>query len=117
MLLRIQPMRLKSPPPPPLPLPRLPLRPPLRMMQARALGSSRRSAQLVSGVSGHAHAPGLRAVRYFKELPGQNQIIANDFSADAVESIRRNVEYNGLSTSTEVIPSHADAGWVICMGC
>ncbi|KAJ2304147.1 RNA methyltransferase tRNA(m5U54)methyltransferase, partial [Coemansia sp. Cherry 401B] len=42
-------------------------------------------------------ASGLRSVRYAKEIEGIEYILANDLLADAVESIRRNVHYNGLS--------------------
>ncbi|KAJ2378784.1 RNA methyltransferase tRNA(m5U54)methyltransferase, partial [Coemansia sp. RSA 2603] len=42
-------------------------------------------------------ASGLRSVRYAKEIEGIDHIVANDLLADAVESIRRNVHFNGLS--------------------
>lgn len=40
-------------------------------------------------------ATGLRAVRYFKELPMLTHIIANDYDSKAVELIRINSERNG----------------------
>ncbi|KAJ1719263.1 RNA methyltransferase tRNA(m5U54)methyltransferase [Coemansia erecta] len=42
-------------------------------------------------------ASGLRSVRYAKEIEDIEYIVANDLLGDAVESIRRNVHYNGLS--------------------
>ncbi|KAJ2632141.1 RNA methyltransferase tRNA(m5U54)methyltransferase [Coemansia sp. RSA 1290] len=42
-------------------------------------------------------ASGLRSVRYAKEIDGIDHIVANDLLPDAVESIRRNVHFNGLS--------------------
>ncbi|XP_076382619.1 tRNA (guanine(26)-N(2))-dimethyltransferase isoform X2 [Megalopta genalis] len=41
-------------------------------------------------------ATGLRSIRYAKEVPGIKQIIANDISTKAVESIKRNIEHNGI---------------------
>ncbi|XP_044759621.1 probable tRNA (guanine(26)-N(2))-dimethyltransferase isoform X2 [Coccinella septempunctata] len=52
-------------------------------------------------------ATGLRSIRYAKEIPGIQQIIANDISEKAVEDIRRNVENNQVSDI--VIPHHDDA--------
>lgn len=54
-------------------------------------------------------ATGLRAVRYHKELTGVRCIVANDFSADAVAAIRRNVVYNGIDPETQVAPPRAMA--------
>ncbi|GAA5957958.1 hypothetical protein JCM3765_006215 [Sporobolomyces pararoseus] len=42
-------------------------------------------------------ATGLRAIRYAKEIPLLKHVVANDLSASAVEDIRRNIDYNGLS--------------------
>ncbi|KAJ2158024.1 RNA methyltransferase tRNA(m5U54)methyltransferase [Coemansia sp. RSA 552] len=42
-------------------------------------------------------ASGLRSVRYAREIPGVDHILANDLLADAVESIRRNAHHNGVS--------------------
>lgn len=39
-------------------------------------------------------ATGLRAIRYAHEIPHIKTIVANDLLPDAVESIRRNAEYN-----------------------
>jgi len=43
-------------------------------------------------------ATGLRAIRYAKEIPNVKQIIANDFSQEAVNSINRNIEYNNVGS-------------------
>jgi tRNA (guanine26-N2/guanine27-N2)-dimethyltransferase len=54
-------------------------------------------------------ASGLRSIRYAKELVDYLQsIIANDMSADAVESIRRNCEFNNVAPEL-VVPNKADA--------
>ncbi|KAJ1958481.1 RNA methyltransferase tRNA(m5U54)methyltransferase [Dipsacomyces acuminosporus] len=42
-------------------------------------------------------ASGLRSVRYAKEIEDIDYILTNDLLPDAVESIKRNVHYNGLS--------------------
>lgn len=58
-------------------------------------------------------ASGLRSVRYYKEIPTVRSVLCNDFSADAVSSIRRNVEYNGLDAVSQVIPHEGDANAVM----
>ena len=52
-------------------------------------------------------ASGLRSIRYAKEIPGLSDIVANDFSKKAVESIERNVSANGVSDVVRA--SNADA--------
>ncbi|KAJ1794977.1 RNA methyltransferase tRNA(m5U54)methyltransferase [Coemansia sp. RSA 1938] len=42
-------------------------------------------------------ASGLRSVRYAKEIEDIDYILTNDLLADAVESIRRNAHFNGIS--------------------
>lgn len=54
-------------------------------------------------------ATGLRSIRYFNEIPEVRSIICNDMSEDAVQSIRRNVEFCGIDPATQVIPNHGDA--------
>lgn len=52
-------------------------------------------------------ATGLRSIRYAKEIPGLREIVANDLSREAVTSIVKNVEYNGV---TELVkPNLGDA--------
>ncbi|AET39359.1 tRNA (guanine26-N2)-dimethyltransferase Ecym_4296 [Eremothecium cymbalariae DBVPG len=52
-------------------------------------------------------ATGLRAIRYAHEIPNAKQIVANDLLADAVESIKRNVQFNDVSNI--VTPNKDDA--------
>lgn len=52
-------------------------------------------------------ASGLRSVRYAKEIPGVKEIIANDLSRQAVESIKLNAKHNNVENL--VTPSHSDA--------
>lgn len=52
-------------------------------------------------------ATGLRSIRYALEVPGLTRIVANDLSAKAVESIKANIEYNGVGHIVET--SHEDA--------
>lgn len=52
-------------------------------------------------------ATGLRSVRYAKEVPGIKEVIANDISIAAVESIKKNIEYNNVAKL--VSTSHNDA--------
>ncbi|KAI1320480.1 RNA methyltransferase tRNA(m5U54)methyltransferase [Mortierella claussenii] len=42
-------------------------------------------------------ASGLRSVRYAKEIPNVKHILTNDLEADAVASIKRNADFNGIS--------------------
>ena len=70
-------------------------------------------------------ATGLRSIRYAKEIkcPGESrlEITANDLSKRAYESIKRNVELNGVSSANArsqevrgaVIPNHSDATMVM----
>lgn len=52
-------------------------------------------------------ATGLRAVRYAKEIPRVQRVVANDFLAEAVKSIERNAKYNGVENI--VVPNKGDA--------
>lgn len=69
--------------------------------------SSHNGLKILEGLS----ATGLRAVRYAKEIECVDRVIANDFSAAAVESIQRNIEYNGVQDKVEA--SHGDAAMVM----
>ncbi|KAF9423175.1 RNA methyltransferase tRNA(m5U54)methyltransferase [Podila epigama] len=42
-------------------------------------------------------ASGLRSIRYAKEIPNVKHILTNDLEADAVASIKRNADFNGIS--------------------
>ena len=55
-------------------------------------------------------ATGLRSIRYAKEVPGVKQIIANDISAKAVDSIKKNILDNNVEHL--VTASHEDATYV-----
>lgn len=52
-------------------------------------------------------ASGLRAIRYASEIPTAHTVYANDFSASAVESIRRNAAYSDVASI--VAPNQGDA--------
>ncbi|VEU21216.1 DEKNAAC102151 [Brettanomyces naardenensis] len=52
-------------------------------------------------------ASGLRAIRYVKEVPLVDSVVANDLSKDAVASIDMNIEYNGVGK--KVKSNQADA--------
>uniref|UniRef100_A0A8C5PMH1 tRNA (guanine(26)-N(2))-dimethyltransferase n=1 Tax=Leptobrachium leishanense TaxID=445787 RepID=A0A8C5PMH1_9ANUR len=57
-------------------------------------------------------ASGLRSVRFAREVPGLQSIIANDFSHSAVELIKRNIEFNGVRDL--VTASFSDARLLMC---
>ncbi|KAL2005036.1 hypothetical protein VTN00DRAFT_2886 [Thermoascus crustaceus] len=52
-------------------------------------------------------ATGLRALRYAKEIPFATRIVANDLSPSAIESMKMNIEYNGLDKVVQ--PNNGDA--------
>lgn len=52
-------------------------------------------------------ATGLRAVRYGHEVPGVAKVVANDLLPEAVKSINRSAEYNGLAET--VVGHQGDA--------
>ncbi|KAI9367115.1 S-adenosyl-L-methionine-dependent methyltransferase [Aspergillus egyptiacus] len=52
-------------------------------------------------------ASGLRALRYASEIPFVTRVVANDLSASAIESMKLNIEYNGLEKLIE--PNSGDA--------
>lgn len=52
-------------------------------------------------------ASGLRSIRFAREVPGLQSVIANDASARAVDLIRRNVQLNDVAHLVQ--PSQADA--------
>jgi tRNA G26 N,N-dimethylase Trm1 len=57
-------------------------------------------------------ATGLRSIRYWKEISGLHQIIANDLDPNAVELIKSNVIHNGISTD-KIVPNQADASYYL----
>lgn len=54
-------------------------------------------------------ATGLRAVRYFKEVPSVTHVLANDLDENAVETIKKNVLHNSLDSERDIRPNHGDA--------
>ncbi|KAI9929790.1 hypothetical protein AWENTII_009563 [Aspergillus wentii] len=52
-------------------------------------------------------ATGLRALRYASEIPFTTCVIANDLSSSAIESMKINIEYNGLEKL--IRPNNGDA--------
>eukprot|EP00088_Acartia_fossae_P002172 TRINITY_DN10859_c0_g1_i1.p1 TRINITY_DN10859_c0_g1~~TRINITY_DN10859_c0_g1_i1.p1 ORF type:complete len:545 (-),score=78.04 TRINITY_DN10859_c0_g1_i1:131-1765(-) len=56
-------------------------------------------------------ASGLRSIRFAREIGGLKQIIANDWSSQAVESIRRNTKHNDVQDIIQ--PSNNDASMVM----
>ena len=56
-------------------------------------------------------ASGLRSMRFGLEIPGVNQVIANDFDQNAVNFIKRNIENNKLEDI--VTASYADASMLM----
>jgi len=52
-------------------------------------------------------ASGLRSVRFAKEIPGLKKVVANDFSQQAVESIKRNAAHNKVEDILQ--PNFGDA--------
>ena len=52
-------------------------------------------------------ATGLRALRYASEVPNSPLVVANDISPSAVQSMKMNIEYNGLQDAVQ--PKVGDA--------
>lgn len=57
-------------------------------------------------------ATGLRAIRYAKEIPELDYVVANDYNPTAVEYLKRNQLANGISDKKLVI-SNSDANYVM----
>ncbi|KAE8620088.1 hypothetical protein XENTR_v10010094 [Xenopus tropicalis] len=56
-------------------------------------------------------ASGLRSIRFAREVPGLHSVVANDFSASAVELIKRNIQHNDVGNL--VTGSYGDARMVM----
>jgi tRNA (guanine26-N2/guanine27-N2)-dimethyltransferase len=55
-------------------------------------------------------ATGLRSIRYAREIEGDiDKIVANDLDPNVVESMRRNIDFNGEDVSSKVEASVGDA--------
>ena len=52
-------------------------------------------------------ATGLRAIRYAREIPNVDEIIANDFSKEAVTNIERNIKHNNVENIVKAQNSDA----------
>ncbi|KAL4757226.1 tRNA (guanine26-N2)-dimethyltransferase [Aspergillus foveolatus] len=52
-------------------------------------------------------ASGLRALRYASEIPFVTRVVANDLSSSAIQSMKLNIEYNGLGNLIQ--PNTGDA--------
>lgn len=52
-------------------------------------------------------ATGLRALRYASEIPFTSCVVANDLSSSAIQSMKTNIEYNGLEKKIQ--PNTGDA--------
>ncbi|KAG5460707.1 MAG: LOW QUALITY PROTEIN: tRNA methyltransferase, partial [Olpidium bornovanus] len=76
--------------------------------QSAAAPDSRPPPRLRFKILEALSASGLRSVRYAKEISGVDEILANDLVAEAVESIKRNVEHNKLPPGL-VVPNSGDA--------
>jgi len=77
-----------------------------------AYGSSEPSEECQLSILEALSATGLRAIRYVKEVPAVHRVLANDLSKQAVESIRRNIEYN--EAGDKITASHSDATSLLC---
>lgn len=60
-------------------------------------------------------ATGLRAVRYYKEIPNVASVVANDLDPTAVQTIRQNVIHNKLDPIKQIIPNHGNAITVMAL--
>jgi tRNA (guanine26-N2/guanine27-N2)-dimethyltransferase len=79
----------------------------------KARGAAARSNRGLHILEGLA-ASGLRSVRYALELPNVERVVANDLDPSVVESINRNIEFNGPEVIGKVVPSVGDAR-IVCM--
>jgi tRNA (guanine26-N2/guanine27-N2)-dimethyltransferase len=79
----------------------------LNAAAAAAAAAAEGGIRILEGLS----ATGLRAVRYAKEIPGVREVVANDFSKAAVESIERNILHNKVQDKVKA--SHGDASLVM----
>lgn len=59
-------------------------------------------------------ASGLRAMRYATELEGVREVVANDLDPAVVESMKRNIAFNGGAAEQKVTPSVGDAR-LVCL--
>lgn len=75
--------------------------------EAEAVVSTKPYIEIIEALS----ASGLRAIRYGKEIPRVKNVIANDFSASAVKSIKANAMFSGAESV--VSPNEGDASMLM----
>lgn len=54
-------------------------------------------------------ASGLRSIRYALEVEGTGRVDANDLDSDAVEAMKRNIQFNGTEAEQRMRPLQGDA--------
>jgi len=54
-------------------------------------------------------ASGLRTIRYALEIEGTGRVDANDLDSDAVEAMKRNIQFNGAEAEQRMRPLQGDA--------
>ena len=54
-------------------------------------------------------ASGLRSIRYALEVEGIGRVDANDLDSDAVEAMKRNIQFNGPEAEQRMRPLQNDA--------
>ena len=54
-------------------------------------------------------ASGLRSIRYALEVEGTGRVDANDLDSDAVEAMKRNIQFNGAEAEQRMRPLQGDA--------
>ncbi|KAL1981245.1 hypothetical protein VTN96DRAFT_2844 [Rasamsonia emersonii] len=70
---------------------------------SNVLDPKTQSFQILDALS----ATGLRALRYAKEIPFATRIVSNDLSPSAIQSMKVNIEYNGVEKIVQ--PNNGDA--------
>ncbi|KAI3404006.2 TRM1 [Candida oxycetoniae] len=78
----------------------------LRLQEAKSKNNKKRKLQGLTILEALA-ASGLRSCRYGLEISQVHKIVANDLSSEAVESINRNIEHNGLTGKVQSNQSDA----------
>uniref|UniRef100_A0A6B2L1K9 tRNA (guanine(26)-N(2))-dimethyltransferase n=1 Tax=Arcella intermedia TaxID=1963864 RepID=A0A6B2L1K9_9EUKA len=77
-------------------------------IEAEQNGKSHPGIDILEALS----ATGLRSIRYWKEIPNINKIIVNDLEPTAVETIKKNLEFNNIDI-TKCIPNQGDCNDVM----
>lgn len=82
---------------------------PSRLQRNRGLPNIDEGLRILEGLA----ASGLRSIRYAKEVNNVKHIIANDLDAEVVETMKKNIEFNGADVAQKVQPSVGDARMVM----